>query len=82
MHENKDFLEISYMSIEVFKDGKLDYHELDKLIEIALKDRVIDDNERRVLESIFAKLTKEELTPAVKTRLDQIKIKYNIPSKD
>ena len=82
MHENKDFLEISYMSIEVFKDGKLDYHELDKLIEIALKDRVIDDNERRVLESIVAKLTKEELTPAVKTRLDQIKIKYNIPSKD
>ena len=78
MAENKDFLEIAHTSIEVFKDGKLDYHELEKLLDIALKDGSIDDNEKRVLGNIFLRLTDAELTTTIKSRIDEVKQRHNI----
>ena len=78
MKESKDYLEITYMSIDVFKDGKCDRDELEKLLSIALKDGVVDDNEKRVLTNIFSRLTKEELTADVTVRIDEIKKKYSI----
>ena len=46
MAESRDYLEMSFRSIQCFSnDGKLDAFELDKIVEIAEKDGVIDQNE-------------------------------------
>lgn len=74
--ESRDYLEMAYRSIECFtNDGKLKVDELKQLLDIALRDGVVDDNERRVLRNIFSRLTPAELTPemtqaiaAVRTR--------------
>ena len=43
MAESRDYLEIAFRSIECFtNDGKLRVDELDKLVEIALRDGVVD----------------------------------------
>lgn len=52
--ESRDYLEISFRSIECFSnDGKLDVKELGEILSIAERDQVIDDNEKRVLANII-----------------------------
>ena len=73
MTESRDYLEISFRSIECFaNDGKLDVYELDKLLDIALKDNVFDENEQRVLSNIISKLTNEELSFGMKRKIKEI----------
>jgi len=77
MSENRDYLEMSFQSINCFvNDGKLDVNELDKILNIALKDGVVDDNERRVLSSIISRLTPQELNSEMLSKVDEIKNKY------
>lgn len=61
MTESRDYLEMSFRSIECFKDGVLDLDELNQIVDIALRDGVVDDNEKRVLKSIIDRLTPAEL---------------------
>ncbi|MBU2986234.1 hypothetical protein KO528_12810 [Saccharophagus degradans] len=70
MTESRDYLEMSFRSIECFaNDGKLDAKELGKIIAIAEKDGEIDQNEVRVLRSIVAKIKPAEVDDAMKTKL-------------
>jgi hypothetical protein len=63
MKEPRDHLEMAFRSIECFSnDGKLQVDELKKLLNIALRDGVVDENEKRVLRSILTKLKPDELT--------------------
>lgn len=49
MSENRDYLEMSFKSINCFaNDGKLDAEELGVILDIALRNGVVDDNEKRV----------------------------------
>lgn len=60
--ENRDYLELSFRSIQAFTDdGKLDAAEFDELITIALRDGEIDDNERRVIGNILDRVRPEEI---------------------
>ncbi|MGH1441636.1 MAG: hypothetical protein ACRBBR_16095 [Cellvibrionaceae bacterium] len=53
MSESRDYLEMSFRSIECFTDdGRIDAIELGKLLDIAEKDGEIDQNEIRVLRGI------------------------------
>jgi len=62
--DSRDYLEMAFRSIECFADdGKLKVDELKQLVDIALRDGVVDANEKRVLRNIFSKLTPAELTP-------------------
>ncbi len=73
-NENRDYLEIAFKSIQCFSnDGKLVLSELDQLLAIALKDGVVDENEKRVLGAIFSRLTPSELTPSMQQRIAQIR---------
>lgn len=73
MKENRDYLEMSFQSINCFADdGKLDAGELMKIFEIAKRDGVVDDNERRVLRNIITRITPEELTSEMKEALKAI----------
>lgn len=73
MTESKDYLEMSFRSIECFSnDGKLDAAELGKILKIAEKDGVIDQNEIRVLRSIISRILPEEVDEPMRGKLKEI----------
>ena len=79
MKESRDYLELAYYSVQAFcNDGTLDEDELDKLLEIALRDGKVDDEETRVLSNIIRRLTEHELTDAIKKKIKDVEKKYNV----
>jgi len=73
MSEPRDYLEMSFRSIQCFaNDGRLDGQELAALLDIAERDGVIDDNEIRVLKKIIAQIKPEELDQAMRDKLGEI----------
>lgn len=77
--QNRDFLEISFRSIHCFSnDGKLDVHELNQLVDIALRDGAVDDEERRVLAKIISLLKEDELAPDMRARIAVLRSQYAI----
>ncbi|MFT3735973.1 MAG: hypothetical protein QM776_13255 [Rhodocyclaceae bacterium] len=74
MTESRDYLEIAFRSIECFSDdGKLRVDELQKLVDIALRDGVVDANEKRVLRNIMRRLKTDELTPEMLSRIEAVR---------
>lgn len=72
-------IEIAYSSIRVFADdGRLDMGELNFLLGLALRDDVIDDDEKRVLGSIFSKVSENNASANVLERISQVRAKYGI----
>lgn len=62
MKESRDYLEMSFRSIECFSnDGKLDANELLQILRIAERDGNIDNNEIRVLQSIISRVKPSEI---------------------
>lgn len=73
MRESKDYLEMSFRSINCFSDdGILDAKELKSIFAIAERDGIIDDNEIRVLKNIISKIKQSELTDDMKEQLSII----------
>lgn len=73
MAESRDYLEMSFRSIECFSnDGKLDAKELGEILTIAEKDGEIDQNEIRVLRKIVAHIKPHEVDDAMKAKLTEI----------
>lgn len=76
MAESKDYLEMSFRSIECFSnDGKLDATELGEILLIAERGGVIDQNEMRVLRNIIAKIKPEEIDLTMRDKLEEIRVK-------
>ena len=70
MSNNHDYLDIAAESVKIFgKDGKLDENELDRLLEIALRDHNVDKNEERVLSNILSKLKSYEISSNMRSKL-------------
>lgn len=81
MAKPKSYIEISFESIKVFTDnGTLDLHELGFLLGIALRDGVVDDDEKRVLGRIFKEAEKGRLEPRVQERIAEVRRKHAIPA--
>ena len=79
MAESRDYLEIAFRSIECFtNDGKLKVDELNKLVEVALRDGVVDENEKRVLRNILRRLKTDELTPAMLVKIETVRAQVGI----
>lgn len=73
MSESRDYLEMSFRSIQCFADdGRLDVQELGSLLDIAERDGVIDDNEIRVLTRIIARIKPQELDQPMRDKLAEI----------
>ncbi|VUD69362.1 hypothetical protein TDB9533_04729 [Thalassocella blandensis] len=71
--ESRDYLEISFRSINCFADdGKLDAKELDSLLSIALRDGEIDENEKRVLGNILERIKEEEIDFSMKKKIQEV----------
>lgn len=78
MSENRDYLEMTYHSINCFSDGKLCINDLNQIVDIALRDGVIDDNEKRVLANIIGRLNGEELQGGLEERINQLRSELKI----
>ena len=78
MSESKDYLEMSFRSINCFaNDGKLDVNELNEIVSVALKDGVVDENEKRVLGKIISRLNAKELQGELEQRVNQLREEYS-----
>ena len=74
MSKNRDYLEMTFQSINCFADdGQLDAAELRKIFDIAKRDGVVDDNEKRVLRNIISKVKPEELDQAMLEIMETIR---------
>ncbi|MFT6903838.1 MAG: hypothetical protein ACJAS1_000483 [Oleiphilaceae bacterium] len=74
MSESRDYLEMTFHSINCFaNDGTLDLNELKQILKIALKDGVVDDNEKRVLANIINRLNDTELDGELLSKVQEIK---------
>lgn len=74
MTESRDYLELAFRSIECFSnDGQLLPDELDRLLQIVLRDGVVDENERRILRKIISRLSEHELTPAMLAEIGKVR---------
>ena len=79
MQESRDYLEMSFHSINCFaNDGTLDVHELEKILDIAKRDGVVDDNEKRVLSNIIGRLTDKELRGELRRRVEELQDEYQL----
>lgn len=73
-------IEIAYSSTRVFgSDGRLDLGELNFLLGLALRDAVVDAEEKRVLGSIFAQAEQGSLAPQVRERIAWARQQHAIP---
>jgi uncharacterized membrane protein YebE (DUF533 family) len=73
MTESRDYLEISFRSIECFSnDGKLDAKELASILAIAEKDGNIDQNEIRVLRNIISKIEPHEVDEEMQAMIKKV----------
>ena len=78
-HEESSYLQLAYSSIQIFaNDGTVDMGELNFLLGLALADGKIDDDERRVLGSIFDNAEKTDLSLAVRARIREVRRKHAI----
>jgi len=78
MTESRDYLEMSFRSIQCFaEDGKLDVNELGKILAIAERDGQIDQNEKRVLKNIISRLKPDEIDSSMQQKLDEISTKID-----
>lgn len=72
MTELRSHLDIACRSIAAFADGCLDADELERLVAIALRDGVIDEDERRVLERILREAMNGRLAPDARAAIARI----------
>lgn len=69
--------EIAITSIHVFTDdGRLDLAELEKLLALALRDEVVDEDEKRVLANILTRAERDGVAADVQTRIDELRARY------
>ncbi len=79
IRECRDYLEMTARSISAFaSDGRMDIHEFNEIVDIALRDRVVDENEKRVLGNIIHMLLPHELTEEMSARIGEVRLAFGI----
>ena len=79
MQQAKSYIEIAIESIQAFaNDGKLDAAELQRMLDIALRDGQIDADELRVLGKIVMQAEKEPLDADVQALIAQIRLRHGL----
>ncbi len=79
MQQAKSYIEIAIESIQAFaNDGKLDAAELQRMLDIALRDGQIDADELRVLGKIVAQAEKSPLDADVQALIAQIRLRHGL----
>ena len=76
----KSYTEIAWNAIKVFADdGTIDEGELNFLLGLALRDKIIDEDEKRVLRAIFDRAESSSSLPAkVRERINSVRKQHGI----
>lgn len=76
----KSYVEIAWNAIKVFSnDGTVDEGELNFLLGLALRDQVVDADEKRVLASIFDRAeASSRLSATVRERIQEARRRHQI----
>lgn len=73
-----DYIKLATYAVNIFaSDGKLNANEFDQLMTIALRDGVVDDDEKRVLTNILDKVRIEEISDELQAKIAQVRDKYS-----
>ncbi|MEQ9618607.1 MAG: hypothetical protein RIG61_05500 [Deltaproteobacteria bacterium] len=68
-----------YSFLVVFaNDGTISEEELRMLEKIALEDRVVDEDEKRILQKVFSRVTKDQVTDTVWKEISDFRDKHGI----
>ncbi len=79
MQQAKSYIEMAIESIQVFaNDGKLDAAELQRMLDIALRDGQIDADELRVLGKIVTQAEKGLVDADVQALITQIRQRHGL----
>ena len=79
MQEAKSYIEIALESIQAFaNDGKLDAAELQRMLDIALRDGQIDGDESRVLGKIILQAEKGPVDADVQALIAKIRQRHGL----
>jgi hypothetical protein len=74
-------IEIAFESIRVFTDnGQLDLEEFNFLLGLALRDQLVDEDEKRVLANVFRQAEKSGLSSIVRARIAKARVAHDIPA--
>jgi len=68
----------SYSFLVAFTDGVLSRTELEMMECLALKDHIVDADEKRVLGDIFRRLRLDQLAPDTRTEIDAFCARHGI----
>ncbi|MET0329464.1 MAG: hypothetical protein ABW163_11950 [Luteimonas sp.] len=80
-HRLPDHLQLALAAIPAFADdGRLSLDELDHLLGLALRDRVIDAEERRVLGNILDRAERDGVDADVQARIRQVRSTHDLPA--
>jgi hypothetical protein len=81
MSKLRSHLEIAIASISAFsEDGKLDLAELETLLALALRDEIVDEDEKRVLVNVLTRAERDGVAADVQARIAEVRAKYPIPA--
>lgn len=79
MSNSTSHIDIAVASIGCFADdGTLDMGEVKHLVGLALRDDVIDNEEKRVLKNVFSKVRQSDVEEEVWKFIQEIKQKHDI----
>lgn len=78
----KSYIEIAWNAIKVFtNDGTVDESELNFLLGLAMRDKIVDADEKRVLAGIFDRAeASSRLSATVRERIRQAREQHDIRS--
>tara|TARA_Y100000588_G_scaffold210270_1_gene224239 strand:+ start:72922 stop:73161 length:240 start_codon:yes stop_codon:yes gene_type:complete len=72
-------IDIAVESISCFTDdGTLNQEEVRRLLSLALRDGVVDNEEKRVLNNIFNKVTQSEVSADTWAIMQEARVKHGI----
>ena len=75
IRESRDYLEMTFRAARLFaQDGGLSAEGMQEIINVALRDGVLDNNEIRVLKEIVVRLKPHEITPAMREKLNELSL--------
>ncbi len=77
--KDRSSIELAHASLVLWaEDGTLDAQELDTLLNIALRDGVINENEKDVLRGVFNRVHEEDVDGEVWTKIQAIRKQHGI----
>lgn len=79
MVDDTTWKEMKQHAFEAYaRDGRMDVHDLEKIVEIGCANDGFDDNEKAVLINIIASLTRADMSDAMWAKVDELIHKFDL----